>query len=88
MAVISFIGLQIKKELKNWLSLREKKEIVKTCVLAVNRMYKDKPFDERYKLALDNITNILNSKKIVMSEFEIRMLMEEVYESINIKVVL
>ncbi len=88
MAIISFIGLQIKKELKNWLSLREKKEIVKTCVLAVNRMYKDKTFEERYKLALDNITNILSSKKIVMSEFEIRLLMEEVYESINIKVVL
>ena len=82
-AILGYVGIEIKKIVSRWLTLLEKKDVVKTCVLAVNRLYKRKKPSEKYNIALRNIENMLNERNIHASKFEIKLLIAEVCESID-----
>jgi len=49
---------------------------VRTCVKAVEQIYKDLHWQAKYNEAVKAITEMLNIKGIIFTEFEIRMLIE------------
>ena len=61
----------------------EEKEVAKTCVNAVNKIYKNKTDKERYNLALKNISILLKERNINISELEAKMLISEVCKSMD-----
>lgn len=83
MAIISYIGIELKKQVVRWLTILEEKEIAKTCVKSINRIYKDKSPNEKYDLVLENIKLILDKKHIHLTDFEVKMLIAEVCENID-----
>lgn len=46
-------------------------------------MYKDKTGKEKYELAIENIHGMLETKNILLTDFEIKLLIEEACESID-----
>ena len=82
-AILGYVGIEIKKMVSRWLTMLEKKDVVKTCVMAVNRLYRKKQPKEKYAIALKNIEDMLTDRNISTSKFEIRMLIAEVCESID-----
>ena len=83
MAIISYIGLELKKQIIRWLRLLEEKEVAKTCVKSINRIYKDYTPKQKYEMVLKNIKLILNKRNINLTDFEVKMLIAEVCENID-----
>lgn len=76
--LFSYIGLQIKNIYNKYLKDKIKLDVVKNCVKATEQCCKNLESSEKYNQAVTNITNILNSKKIKVSELEIKMMIEAV----------
>ncbi len=83
MAMISYIGLAVKNRITKWYKLLEEKEVAKTCVNAVNKIYKNKTDKERYNLALKNINILLKERNIKISELEAKLLISEVCKTMD-----
>lgn len=83
MGIISYIGIELKRQIIKWLQLLEEKEVAKTCVKSINRIYKNSSPEEKYKIVLENISLILEKRNINLTEFEIKMLIAEVCENID-----
>lgn len=83
MAVLGYVGVEIKKHIVRWVNLFEKKEVVKTCVIATNRIYKDKTDKEKYDIAIQNIQMMLKERSIEVGDLETKMLVAEVCETID-----
>lgn len=82
-AVASYIGLKIKKVYETKVNDETKRKVVKTCVGAVEQLYKDLKGSEKLEKAKDNIVIMLNEKDIAITELEIDMLIEEVVNEFN-----
>lgn len=83
MAIVSYVGLVIKNRITRFYMFLEEKEVAKTCVNAVNKIYKNKTNKERYNLALKNIDILLKERNINISELEAKMLISEVCKSMD-----
>ena len=83
LAVITYIGTQIRKLYEEKITDARKKATVKTCVKAVEQIYKGMSGPEKLEKAKQNIVQILNSKGIEISEIELDMFIEEVIAEFN-----
>ncbi len=79
-SILSYAFLTLKKEVKRLSEIHQRKEIVKTCILGLKHIYKDQTNIERYDLAVSNIKEIFDRRKLSISEFEIKLLINEVCE--------
>ncbi len=77
-AIIGAIGTWVGTLYKKYINDKTKQSVVKTCVKAVEQIYNDLHGEEKYNKAVEAITEMLNEKNITISEFEIKMLIEEV----------
>lgn len=77
MGFISFIGVKIKNLYEEKHIEDTKRKIVKTVVNAVEKLYSDLSGEEKLILAQENIEEMFSEKEIVVSELEMRMLIEE-----------
>ena len=84
-ALAGYIGLQIKAMYKKHIDDKTKESVVKTVVKAVKQLYNDLNGEEKLAKAIENITDMLNEKGIVISELEIRMLIESAVEEMKEK---
>ena len=75
-AIFGFLGVKIKRYLDEKENARIVQHIVKTVVLAVEQMYKDVSGEEKFELAMENITEMLAQKGIVVTELELKLLIE------------
>ena len=75
-AVAGFIGVQVKKLYEKVCNDKTKKDVVKTCVQAVEQIYKDLHGEEKYDKCVESISEMLNEKGITITELEIKMLIE------------
>lgn len=82
-AIFGFLGAKIKKYLDEKENAQIIQHIVKTTVLAVEQMYRDIKGEEKFRIALENITEILNRKGIVVTELELQMLIESCVSEFN-----
>ena len=76
-AMASYIGLKVKKIYETKINDDTKRKVVKTCVGAVEQLYKQLKGQEKLQKAKENIVLMLNEKGITITELEIDMLIEE-----------
>lgn len=82
-AILSYIGVRIRKIYESKVNTEEKRKIVKTCVNAVEQLYKDLHGEEKLNKAKENIVSILNEKGLTITELELDMMIEEVVNGFN-----
>lgn len=85
-AVAGAIGTWIGKIYKRYINDKTKKDVVRTCVRAVEQIYKDLHGAEKYEKAVDSVTEILNTKGIPITDLEIKMLIEATCSEFSEKV--
>ena len=83
-AIVGFIGTQIKKIYDRATADDTKREVVETCVKAVEQLYQDLSGTEKLEKAKENIVEILNNKGIAISEIEMDMLIEACVAEFNL----
>lgn len=82
-AVAGFIASQIKKIYEEKVNTQTKKDVVKTCVKAVEQLYRDLHGAEKLEKAKESIVEMLNQKGIEITELELDMFIEEVVAEFN-----
>lgn len=82
-AVGSYVGMQIKILYSKYVTSIEKRKIVTDVVRAVEQMYHDLNGEEKLKYAINGATEILNSRGITVTDFELRMLIEAAVSGFN-----
>lgn len=82
-AVAGFIGIQIKNLYEKICNDKTKKDVARTCVQAVEQIYKDLHGSEKYEKCVESISEMLTEKGIVISELEIKMLVEAAVAEFN-----
>lgn len=75
-AIAGYIGIAIKNIYKKYIDNKTKKDVCKTCVNAVEQLYKDLHGEEKFAKCIESATEILTNKGIVITELELRMLIE------------
>ena len=75
-AVAGFIGAQIQRIYKKLTEDETKKQVVETCVKAVEQLYRDLSGAEKLEKAKENIIAMLSYKGIDIAEIEMDMLIE------------
>ena len=75
-AIVGVIAAFVKKKYNEWANTRIKREVVKTCVMAVQQMYKELNGEEKKEKAVEAISDMLAEKGITITHLEINMLIE------------
>ena len=83
LAIIGYIGTQVKKIYEEYINNKTKKHIVETVVKAVEQVYKDLDGPEKLEKAKENIILMLQEKGITITEIELDMLIESVVAEFN-----
>lgn len=82
-ALAGFIGAQIKALYRRWVDDKTKEAVVRTCVKAVEQLYRDLGGPEKLERAREGIRQMLEEKGIPISELEMEMLIESVVAEFN-----
>lgn len=82
-AIAGFLGTAIKKIFEKYINDKTKKDVVKTCVKAVEQLYKDLHGAEKFEKAFEASVEMLNSKGINITELEVKMLIESAVAEFN-----
>lgn len=82
-ALAGFIASQIKRIYQEKCDNATKKDVVETCVKAVEQLYHDLGGAEKLERAKANILQMLTQKGIDISEIEMDMLIEAVVAEFN-----
>lgn len=82
-AVGSYVGLQVKILYNKYVTSLEKRKVVTDVVRAVEQMYHDMNGEEKLQRAIAGATEILTSRGIKITDFELRMLIEAAVSGFN-----
>ena len=82
-ALAGFVGTQIKNLYRRWVDDKTKEAVVRTCVKAVEQLYRDLGGPEKLERAKTGIRQMLEEKGIFISELEMEMLIESVVAEFN-----
>ena len=82
-AIAGWFGVQIKALCQRYLDNKTKRDVVRTCVKAVEQLYHDLGGPEKLKKAQEGIIAMLNEKGIPISELEMNTLIESVVCEFN-----
>lgn len=74
--IFGFVGICIKNLCQKYINDKTKKDVVVTCVKAVEQLYKDLHGPEKYDKAVEGIEEMLAEKGITITDLEIKMLIE------------
>lgn len=83
MAIISYIGLIVKKIIKKNYEDKVKKEVVQVVVVAIEQLYSELSGEEKLKKAIENATEMLEDRNIFINDLELRMIIESSVNSFN-----
>ena len=72
----AWLGTQLKKVYTEKINTKTKKDVAKTCIKAVEQIYKDIHGEEKLNKALEAMTEMLKEKGIEVSDLEAHMLLE------------
>lgn len=82
--IAAYLGTVAKRVCDKFLKDRTVKTVVRTCVRAVEQIYKDLHGEEKLNKALEAAVDMLESKGITnVSEFELKMLIEASVSEFN-----
>ena len=83
--ICGYIGIVIKNLYKIYVDDRTKKSVVKTCVQAVEQIYKDLHGQEKFDMCVEYVSQMLENKGIIITAIEIQMLIEAAVKEMNDK---
>lgn len=83
MAIASYLGVVFKNLYTKLVNDQTKKDVVSTCVKAVEQLYKDLHGSEKLEKACDSASLMLIEKGITVSDLELRMLIESALAEFN-----
>ena len=81
--IAGYVGIFIKSLYTKHINDKTKKDVVKTCVQAVEQLYKDLHGEEKYSEVVKSASEMLELKGITISELEIKMLIEAAVGEFN-----
>ncbi len=81
--IAGYLGVYIKKLVTKWFDNKTKQDVAKTCVKAVEQIYKDLHGDEKLQKALEAASEMLMSENITITDIELRMLIEAAVAEFN-----
>ena len=84
--IAGYVGVAFKRVYDKYIDTKTKKDIVKTCVRAVEQLYKDVHGQEKYDEAARAAAEWLNQKGILFTDLELKMLIEAAVLEFNRKV--
>lgn len=82
-AIAGYIGLWIKSLYTKYINDKTKKDVVETCVKAVEQLYKDLHGEAKYNEVVISVSEMLAAKGITITELEIKMLIEAAVGEFN-----
>lgn len=82
-AVLAFIGTRIRSIYEDHVKSKEKRQVVKDCVLMVEQIYTDIHGKEKFEKAKESIISILNEKGIPITDLEMDVLIEAAVQELN-----
>lgn len=82
-ALAGYLGVVIKNLCQKYLNDKTKQDVAKTCVKAVEQIYKDLHGEEKFNKALECISDMLAEKGIAVSDTEMKMLIESAVAEFN-----
>lgn len=75
-AILSYASIEIKKIYKKYTDDKTKKDVIKMVCHAVNQLYPNLTGEEKLDKAIQNSSQILKEKGIIISDLELRMYIE------------
>ena len=82
-ALAGYLGVVIKNLCQKYLNDKTKQDVAKTCVKAVEQIYKDLHGEDKFNKALECISDMLAEKGIAVSDIEMKMLIESAVAEFN-----
>lgn len=82
-ALAGYLGIVIKNLCQKYLNDKTKQDVARTCVKAVEQIYKDLHGEEKFNKALENASDVLAEKGITVSDTEMRILIESAVAEFN-----
>ena len=82
-AIAGYIGIQLKNLYQKYVNDKTKKDVVRTCVKAVEQIYTDLHGDEKLNKCIESVSAMLCDKGITITDIEIRMLIEAAVKELN-----
>ena len=82
-AIFGYIGIALKNLFTKYINDKTKKDVAKTCVKAIEQIYRDLHGEEKLNKCIEYVSAMLGEKGIVISEIEIRMLIEAAVREMN-----
>lgn len=82
-AVVGYLGIVAKNLYKKYVNDSTKKSVVKTCVQAVEQLYKDLHGEDKYNKVVESVSAMLNEKGISITDIELKMLIESAVGEFN-----
>ena len=82
-ALAGFVGAQLKNLYRRWVDDKTKEAVVRTCVKAVEQLYRDVGGPEKLERAREGIRQMLEEKGIPITQLEMDMLIESVVAEFN-----
>lgn len=82
-AIAGYLGIVVKNLYQKHLNDKTKQDVAKTCVKAVEQIYKDLHGAEKLHKALESASEMLANKGIAITDIELRMLIEAAVAEFN-----
>lgn len=82
-AIAAWLGAMLKKYATKWFDDKTKQDVAKTCVKAVEQIYKDLHGKEKLDKALEAASEMLATKNIAVTDLELKMLIEAAVAEFN-----
>lgn len=82
-ALAGILARGVKKVYEKYVNDATKRKVAKTVVLAIEQIYKDLDGPEKFDMALQSMTEMLNEKGITITTLEARMLIEAAVGEFN-----
>ena len=82
-AIAGYIGGVLKNLYTKYINDKTKQSVVKTCVQAIEQLYKDLHGEEKRNKVIASATDMLAEKGISITDLELRMLIESAVGEFN-----
>ena len=82
-AIAGYIGIVVKNLVKKYLNDKTKQSVAKTAVKYVEQVFKDLHGEEKLQQALVAASQMLAEKEIIITELELRVLIEAAVAEFN-----
>lgn len=82
-AIAGYVGIIVKNLYTKFINDKTKKDVVKTCVKAVEQIYTDLHGEEKLDKCIESVTSMLAEKGITITDIEVRILIEAAVNEFN-----